>query len=363
MLRVFAAYLKARRDLFVCCAALALLAAACGGSSASAAAPGWSRPQAVAANFRLLRLSCTASRYCLGVGGTSSGSPRTVIWNGEGWGTLLEGPSVSLASLQLLSCGSPGFCVASDGTASWEWNGRSWSRGVRVISNGDSRKAPTARLVGLACSAERACMAVDDQHRTFSLRNGRWTTVGRLAALPSTAASVNESIGAGGISCGSPSSCMIVDSQGFAYHWDGKSWQAPLDVLPPGNSFISCPTARWCMAMDAHSYEDVWSSKRWGSSPSFVDPRSMQLSQRSGEQGVVAWGQGDFGVLALSCGSTSLCAAIDDAGYTVTYHDTRWSPPIDVAPPLDNTDTITCSASFACLAVAGGKATVATYPS
>ncbi len=360
MRRASAGYVKASRGLLVCCAVLVLMAAACGGSSANAAPASWSRPQAVGGSFRLLRLSCTNSRYCLGLGVTAAGTPETVVWNGKGWGGLIGGPSRSPASLQLLSCGSPSFCVESDGSRVWDWNGREWSRGVPVIAPRYSR---TAELVGLACSTGDSCMAVDGQRQTFSLRNGHWTTAGRLGALPPAAPAANASVGPGGISCGSPSSCMIVNSEGFAYHWNGKTWQAPLDVLPPGNGLVSCPTAGWCMAMNAHSYEDVWSAKGWGASPSFVDPRSMQLSQRSGGQGAVRWGQGDFGVLALSCGSISLCAALDDAGYTVTYHNTRWSPPTSIAPPLNNTDTITCSGSIACLAIASGKATIATYPS
>ena len=356
--RVAAAFLNARRSLLVCCALTVLALAACGGSSTSAAA-GWSRPQAVAGNFRLLRLSCTASRYCLAVGNTASGTPGTVVWNGKTWGRLFQGPSSSPAALKLLSCGSPGFCVASDGSTAWEWNGRSWSKGVLVTPDG--HVAPAAQLDGLACSTGFACVAVDGQRETFSLRNGDWTATGSLAALPPAAQTANESIGAGGISCGSPTSCMVVDSEGFAYHWNGKTWQAPLDVLPPGNGFVSCPTAGWCMAMNEHSYEVVWSTNGWGASPTFVDPRSMQLSQRSGGNGVVPWGQGDFGVLALSCGSTSLCAAIDDAGFAVTYHSGRWSLPAGIGPALDNVDTVTCSGSQACFAVTQGNVASANY--
>jgi len=72
----------------------------------------------------------------------------------------------------------------------------------------------------------------------------------------------------------------------------------------------------------------------------------------------VPWGQGDFGVLALSCGSASLCAEIDDAGYAVTYRNGRWTSPVDVAAALDNADTVTCTGTLACLAVTGGDVDV-----
>ncbi len=358
--RVAGVFVTARRNLVVCCASMVLILASSGGSSASAAPAGWSRPQAVVGNYRLFRLSCTTSRYCVGLGVAATGStPETVVWNGKTWGKPFQAPSNSPVALQLLSCGSAGFCVASDGSTAWEWNGRSWSKGVAVIADGHG--APGEQLVGLACSAGGVCVAVDGQRKTFALRSGHWTATGSLAVLPPGASTASESIGAGGISCGSPTSCMIVDGEGFAYHWNGKSWKTPLDVLPPGNGFVSCPTAGWCMAMNAQSYEVAWSASGWGASPTFVDPRSMQLSQHSGRRGVVRWGQGDFGVLALSCGSASLCAAIDDAGYAVTYRSGRWSLPADIGPALDNVDTVTCSGSQACFAVSEGNVASANY--
>ncbi len=348
-----------RRLLLACLSGLVLVAACCGGSSAGRGSAGWSTPGAVARGFVVSRLSCAAGGYCVGVGVSASGVVGTVVWDGKSWSRPVGGPSGGPAGLRLLSCGSPGLCVVSDGSTSQVWNGRSWGPSVTVTGNGDRGAAPGAQLAGLACSAGDFCMAVDDQRSTLLFQHGRWVAAGRLGPLPAGAATAGGSVDAGGVSCGSASSCMVVDSEGFAYHWNGRSWQAPLDVLPPGNAFVSCPTAAWCMAIDAHSYEDVWDSKGWGSSLSFVDPQSMRLSQRPGEAGPVPWGQGDFGVLALSCGSASLCAAIDDAGYTVTYRDGRWTPPVDVAPALDNTDTVTCTGTLACLAVADGK--VAAY--
>jgi hypothetical protein len=84
----------------------------------------------------------------------------------------------------------------------------------------------------------------------------------------------------------------------------------------------------------------------------------MAISQRASTT-PVSWGQGDFGLLSVSCAGRTFCVAIDDAGYAVSFNGTSWSPPVPIGPGLDNQDMVTCSAPGFCVATGnGGEVTI-----
>lgn len=201
-------------------------------------------------------------------------------------------------------------------------------------------------------------MATNESHGAFIFETGRWTKTLSLPALPTSASPPDQALGPQSVSCPTDTSCTAVDGNGFAYHWNGQKWDAPVDALPPGNEHVSCPEPQWCMFMNAQSYEAVWDGHKWSGPPVFVDPRSMEISQPSGETSPVSWGQADYGVLDLSCGSRSLCIAVDDAGYAVAYNGKTWSTPGKMAEELDNLETVTCGGSLVCMAVNDGKVVI-----
>jgi hypothetical protein len=73
---------------------------------------------AVVTEFQGEGLSCTSASLCVAAGGYANpGSPDTyagaMIWNGTGWiPTPISGPGSS-GAFNVVSCGSPSFCVAA----------------------------------------------------------------------------------------------------------------------------------------------------------------------------------------------------------------------------------------------------------
>jgi hypothetical protein len=327
---------------------LAVGLAGCGGSHGSESLR-WSSPAAVTKGFDLLFVSCPSSAFCVGLGDTDRNlSLRTITWNGSRWKDASPGPNLNPPGVGELSCGSPTFCLAINSSDAWQWNGKEWSKDLPPPGSNIQTSAPGLNVV--SCASQQMCMAVSDTNQAFRFEKGRWDDPVSLPALPPGSQAPSQEVGLADVSCPTATSCTAIEANGFEFTWNGHTWQAPLDALPPGNEYVSCPEVNWCMFMNSQSYEAIQSGNQWSGPPSFVDAESMDVGQPSGETSAVSWGQANYGVLDLSCGSPTMCVAVDDAGYAVSFNGQTWSKPANIATWGDNLETVTCVTSL-CMAV------------
>jgi len=233
-------------------------------------------------------------------------------------------------------------------SAAWEWNGHHWSADLPPPGANVGTSAP--EVAAVSCAPKRTCMAMNASHQAFLFSNGRWTHILTLPSLPSDSQALGQQVGSPSVSCPTASSCTAIEANGFAFRWNGRQWERPLDALPPGNEYVSCPEAKWCMFMNSQSYEAIWDGDKWSGAPVFVDPQSMEIGQPSGETSPVSWGQADYGLLDLSCPSKSLCVAVDDSGYAVSFNGKTWSTPKQMAEGGDSRETVSCSTSVCMVA-------------
>ncbi len=228
--------------------------------------------------------------------------------------------------------------------ATYSWNGVRWS--PATVLEGAARGG----LTSVWCPSSSFCMAVDTGGDDLTFDGATWSSSTHFDST--TLRSDQAGGGPSSVSCPSARSCTVVDSDGYALRWNGTSWLTPIDITPAGLGAISCPTVNWCVAVNTNSYTSIWNGRTW-SEPRFVDPQSMTLSQRASTT-PVSWGQGDFGMLSMSCASRTLCVAIDDAGYAVSFDGTSWSTPVRFGPGLNNRDTVTCTAPRFCVITSNG---------
>lgn len=333
---------------------LLALGACTGGDGPTA--DGWSKPAPVAPGFGLTEVSCASSSFCLAIGALKDGSPAYTVWNGSAWSHPVKAPRPGLPR-QILTCASSTFCLATDAFQTRRWGGRGWTA---APSPGVDRNALRSTLDMSCAPSTRFCMALSsrgaDGAVAYTFDGGHWSGPLTFPALPAASPSLGSQPAPDRLSCASPSSCMAVDGDGFAYQWDGSRWGTPLDVVPPGNVTVSCPDPRWCMVANSRSYTAVWEGSWRG--PSFVDPEAMKISQPAGETSPVSWGQADFGVLGMACASRKMCVEVDDAGYAVTFDGSRWSAPDHIAQPSDNLETVGCGPGICVALVDDGAPTV-----
>jgi hypothetical protein len=302
----------------------------------------WSPTRSVAPNFALTLVACTSESFCLGLGANDkTGAAGTTVWTGSTWTKPRTLGAPSTGVVRSLSCASPGFCEALSTGAAYTWNGEHWSSAMLLA--GALASTTTIEVTSVSCPSSSFCMAVDNAGDDFLFDGHRWSAPVHFDSTPSN----GDTSGPSSVSCSSPTSCMVVDADGFALQWRGNSWVPPVDATPPPLDAVSCPSRNWCLAMNSDSYASTWNGRTW-TGPRFVDPDSMAISQRPSTT-PVSWGEGDFGLLSVSCASRTFCVAIDDAGYAVSFDGTSWSSPISIGPGLDNRDMIACSAPRFCV--------------
>lgn len=192
----------------------------------------------------LVGVSCTSTRFCVGVGAVTSSSstnstPLLVSWNGTSWSAMSKPPGAGPASAGSVSCVSPRFCMAvgavvtGSGPKSFvekplilSWNGKQWTvmPAPRVGKNLDV-------LSGVWCTTPKTCMTVGADGSVGSKRfkiaalteefdGSRWSVV-RNPAAPQSPSLLY------GLSCTAPDRCTAVGlgaAGTLTETWNGKSW-------------------------------------------------------------------------------------------------------------------------------------------
>ena len=159
-------------------------------------------------------------------------------------GTWAPGPPFPLEgqNVGVLSCGTPTFCGAVDGSEdAWTYLDGTWSYHAHI---GDD-----SNLNALQCFANQTCLGADDQGHLVTYRNGAWSV---------TTQTYTDN-GWSAMRCGEPDFCMFVDGDGQFYAWNGNAFSAPKVLDEPlaksvnsgsgGEAYVACAAGTTFCAM------------------------------------------------------------------------------------------------------------------
>jgi hypothetical protein len=326
------------------------------------------------------KVSCVTAAFCMKVGGPLILAPsyQAQTWNGTTWGPLLTLPTVTGATappfLTDVSCVTTSFCVAvggaqfAGGTSPLieQWNGSSWSV---VLVNASTTS--NAELTGVSCLSVSWCMAggISSSGPITEQWNGSSWTMTSLP-LPTGATSASPLA----ISCGAPTSCMLVGiqsvsggSQPLAEFWNGSGWTSTTVPLLAGSTgfftAVSCAGLVFCAAVGINTQggntinlAETWSGSAWNP---FATPSPAT-------NGNALYGLSCFS--ATSCtavGSSPNSGATGTVSQALTYDGQAWhvvAPPNPAGATTTVLTGVSCLTDWACMASgATVTGTVQTY--
>jgi hypothetical protein len=262
-----------------------------------------------------------------------------------------------------------------------QWNGTKWSIQEPPIPTGAQENA--VDLQGVSCTSATACTAVGAfVNRAKNVWVGyteQWDGTTWVAQeLPSPAGAGN--IGMSGISCTSPTSCLVVGTQSSAHmasvplaeSWNGTTWTVQEPPLPPNAKetylkAVSCTTTEACTAVGYYydtAGEDLPLAERWNGTtwtvqeppaPSATATQPFVYLQLSG----------------VSCVSATSCTAVgnfynaskETLPFAESWNGTTWTAAELPLPhglhELWALSGVSCTAPTACTAVGYGVESVA----
>lgn len=246
--------------------------------------------------------------------------------------------------------------VSAGGTGSAQ--AMSWSSPFR-ISHG--------AVSSVSCQSSAFCVATSGGKVLTSSnpveRGSRWTAREVEPPVPPIyPASPRTSVSA--VSCPSHSLCVAVDIAGRVVvsrrpGGDARAWKR--SKLPSAGYFtaVSCPTASLCAAVDSSGNVATSTNPSGGSTAwrvSHIDDTMVPCDAGAGNP---QFCQAALG--GVSCPTTRLCVATDDAGDIVTSSDpaggaqawtvTNLSRSTPNPPPVGSYDPISCPSASLCVAV------------
>lgn len=129
---------------------------------------------------------------------------------------------------------------------------------------------------------------------------------------------------------------MALDASSNASILSGASWSAATSIFPGDQGIsVSCATGGPCTAISYGGIAKVYTS-----------------SWNTGAAADVAPGN----LTGVSCGTTTFCVGVDDAGHTFTYNGASWSAPR--ASGLGSLSAVSCSGTTLCVAVSDSGSAV-----
>ncbi|HLI15797.1 MAG TPA: hypothetical protein VKV23_07085 [Acidimicrobiales bacterium] len=293
----------------------------------------------------------------LGLGGAAVallGAPRASAAPSWGPPTSIDQASSIITAL---ACPSSTLCVAGDDTGNILYSTDGAATWTRVNVDG------TNTITSISCPSTGLCVAVDNNSSVlFSTdpASSSWTTVPTVDTYSRDITS---------ISCPSTDLCVFVDAQWRAFFsttptgqssaWsldNAESWDT---LTTSAFSSISCPSSALCVV------GGQWSSQL---SPADVFASTQPTNTTSSTAWIdVGDVDGKNMVTAVSCPSTSLCVAGDNAGNILTANgdptnEVNWSTASSVAS--SKITAISCPTTSFCVATdVGGQVLVSDNPS
>ncbi len=97
---------------------------------------------------------------------------------------------------------------------------------------------------------------------------------------------------------------------------------------------VSCPSSSFCAAVGEEGYASTFSGHKW-SAATVVDPRALEDP--------LEW------LASVSCVSRRFCVAVDRSGHALTYTGSSWSAPVDLGLTEQPFASVSCASSSSCL--------------
>jgi hypothetical protein len=302
-------------------------------------------------NITLPSVSCTSSTFCmLTYYPETAASPAAdaAVFNGTRWSTPVTiDTSTSATSyngqVTSVSCASTALCMAVDsGGRVLRYNGKSWTKPQALFHWAASKG--NALSFSVSCIASGYCLATGaGQWAAYS--GGKW----------STPASTKQNVAIGSVSCATATFCVGIGldsvyggtADGESITFNGHAWSAPKVVNTDGEfnlsgelgslDDLSCRSTSRCTAIDWYGTSYQFNGASW---------------HRLGRLGSAA----NAGGFALSCASTSFCAAVgsgpDYADLAATWTPAGWSKTLDLEADFY---AISCASQTFCLATGIGS--------
>lgn len=278
-----------------------------------------------------LRYSCVGSHVCLGVDARG----LAFRYHRGTWrhaGRLPEPLDVETSFGDLsISCSAPRACMAatdgdpddaSSADVAWRYHHGSWA--AHVIELSGSSSSPHRATV--SCGTPTDCVIADSQGVTVHMAAGAWGPV-----TPLQPSGPDGSVGPWLLSCPAAGDCVAVDQERHTYVLDGDTWRRTKNYYGPLSPHlrVSCVSSHFCMTLDGPGHARRWTGMRW------VKARTRP-------------GGGNPVILALSCTSPTFCRALEPARRVLSWNGHVWTRP-HALPPGD-WDLLSCAGARLCLA-------------
>jgi len=281
-------------------------------------------------------ISCTSTTSCVAVDGT--GDVLDLAIESSGAATVNKDDIDGTNELTAVTCASSA-CVTVDnhGNIFVSTNaGESWSEQSLAAGN---------KLTSVSCASSSLCLAADTA--------GTVITFDPAAAPASKTQSIDGENGINATSCISSSSdCIVSDSKGNAYYATNVStgangtwtkWGGPTEESP--SLAVACPSTTQCVLADGKAEAGHGGKMYYATSLGGVWKEAYDPS---------------YGVVAVSCASTTLCVTGQSEGfirYTTNPASEEWFTVELGVPTMNAVDCI--SSSFCAVADSKGNVHIA----
>lgn len=297
----------------------------------------------------LAAITCRVSGLCTAIDdagvlfSTAAAGAPSPAWTRVGSDASEDAPYQGDATFAV-ACPTDSLCLAADGSPDLP-------RSSAPTVQGSWRISPPASDIGaglnaISCPSLRLCVAVDGYGDVISTRT------------PENPASWHRALvdynfgGLTGISCPTRSFCVATDSFGdvlistdptggvHAWHRHQiEDGEAGGNGPPTGLMGVSCVSAHFCMAGDQNPGDVLTATNPWGGARAWFHHGSD--------------GPGD-GLIDVSCPSVSFCGVIGASGEIDAFTPGGSAHYTSVTLPF-GLDSISCTSTTLCVAVAGGE--------
>ena len=264
-----------------------------------------------------LSLSCGTATFCVAVGTRGD----AVVYNGTSWAAPQDIDGTN--DLTAVACPTASFCVAVDNAG----NGLSFANGA--WSAPQQVNTPTAgfsgALVALSCTTSHFCVALSQTGDAITYDGTTWA-----APQPVGPSSIGYSV-----SCANATFCAVVDGYADTSIWNGTSWSAldnltHLEMSGGGFNSVSCPTPTFCATVD------------WYSGTVFIfDGESWQAKTGSRSYSEVN---------SIACVGAEFCTAVQQNGGVLTYNGQSWRDSAGPDPGGGGLVAVSCPTTTFCAA-------------
>ena len=260
-------------------------------------------------------VSCTSPTFCA----ATSSSGEVTVYNGKTWtkGVLVDDERYPA---ETVSCASADFCVVSNSTGGiFVWNGTSWKQAA-APPNGAGGD------LDLSCLSSTWCLAVGTAGHVFTYNGASWSAAGEIGSSSLL----------GNLVCTSKTFCLIGADGDKVARYDGAAWTLSAALFTGGRDLAGLPdlscVGQTCVALERAFYRmtlaNTFTGGRWTGQTIAEDFVNLD---------------------AVSCPTTSFCAALGLGDYLQTWSHGQWSAPV-FASGADALAYLSCPSATFCLA-------------